>query len=73
MTSAVRLEEPIPISQKVHADTAEPKSTKSDVQSLPRRATRVGRKVRQPHHAVNVTGGSWRSSVRWSPSSQSAE
>ena len=30
MTSAVRLEEPIPISQKAHADTAEPKNTKSE-------------------------------------------
>jgi type IV secretion system protein VirB5 len=30
VTSAVRLEEPIPISQKAHADTAEPKNTKSE-------------------------------------------
>ncbi len=30
MTSAVRLEEPLPISQQAHADTAEPKNAKSE-------------------------------------------
>ena len=39
MTSAVRLEEPIPIAQAVHTDIAEPKPAKGDVQSIPRRAT----------------------------------
>ena len=30
MTNAVRLEEPIPISQKIHADTAEPRNAKGE-------------------------------------------
>ena len=72
MTSAVRLEEPIPISQKAHTDTAEPKTTKEAYNPY-LAARREWDEGTGTSSAANGTGESWRSSVRWSLSLQSAE